>query len=94
MKTHSGTHQPVCDGQQHVESLDPWLDVLPLRRENNHRLNISPWEVVVVATWNICTHTHIYTGSKNRDSAVKTIKSQFLNHNLHEINLRYKNTHF
>lgn len=45
------THQSVDDSQQHVESLDPRLDILPLWRQNHHWLHVSPRQVVVMAAW-------------------------------------------
>lgn len=50
------TNQSVDDSLQHVESLNPGLDILPFWRQNHHWLHVSPRQVVVVAAWT--THTH------------------------------------
>lgn len=64
------THQPVYDGQQHVESLDPRFDIFPLWRQNHHRFNVPPWEVVVAAAWNTRHRTRrfIQTWTRRRST--------------------------
>ena len=70
------THQSLHDSQQHVEGLDPRFDVLPLWRQNHHRLHVPPREVVVVTTWNTHTHTH------TQMTTMQSISSKLSNHSL------------